>query len=125
MTPAKKVQELISAPAMTEQERKNYAAQVGAVRKMLGYTQADLAEMAGVSRGTVVNIESGKIVPQADNLWRVMLALDMTVNVDAAAPEWISEYMQILVPLMRHVPESERSDVMGEVIMLLAQRAKK
>jgi transcriptional regulator with XRE-family HTH domain len=44
----------------------NYAEYVKTIRKKLGLTQLQLAELVGVGRSTVGNYELGEIKPSAD-----------------------------------------------------------
>lgn len=46
-------------------------------RVILGISQADLAEKAGVGRRFVVDLEAGKATVQADALFKVCVAVDI------------------------------------------------
>jgi transcriptional regulator with XRE-family HTH domain len=50
--------------------------QVTAARDLLGITQAELAEAAGVSRLTVFGFESGQTEPRRENLQKIQAELE-------------------------------------------------
>ncbi|WJJ10413.1 helix-turn-helix transcriptional regulator [Prescottella equi] len=110
-------------PAMDEQTRKAYASKIKQARVAANLRQEELAEIAGVSRRTIGNIERGTVVPQQSVLWRLMTALDMTPHPGDDLPEWVDEYMQIIAPLIMSIQQPERSDVMRRVILLLSEAA--
>lgn len=49
-------------------------------RKELGLTQAQLAELAQISRRTIIEFESGNTSISLRRLTRILNALDMTLN---------------------------------------------
>ena len=51
------------------------------LRGIRGYTQAQLAEMSGVSRHTISDIESGACDPQASTLAAVLRAMGMELRI--------------------------------------------
>lgn len=119
------VQEFAQAPRLTEQERMSLAAKVGPARKARGFTQAELADAAGVSRGTVGNIESGKIVPQADVLWRVLGALDARPG---GGVEWSPEvegWVRLIASLIEQIPADVRERVMLDIVVQLGAAAQR
>ena len=50
--------------------------QVTAARDLLGITQAELAEAAGLATQTIFNFEAGKTEPQASNLKKIQAELE-------------------------------------------------
>lgn len=100
-------------PRMDEQTRMRYAAKVRPARLLLGLSQADVAESAEVSRNTVINLESGKQIPQAEKLWKVMLAVG--VRPEQSDPEWLDAWLAVLVPQIKKIREEDRGKVLGEV----------
>lgn len=50
--------------------------QCRAARALLNWSQPDLAEAAGTSRGTIANFELGTRVPHANNLEEIRAALE-------------------------------------------------
>lgn len=100
-------------PKMDEQTRVRYASKVRRARQDLGMTQAEVAEAAGVSRNTVMNLETGKQIPQAEKLWSVLLVVG--IRPEIGDPEWIDQWLAVLVPLFKRVPEEVRGQTLGEV----------
>jgi transcriptional regulator with XRE-family HTH domain len=54
-------------------------------RLNIDFTQADLADRAGVSRKVLMNAEKGKV--QLESLVAIMLALDLSDNLNAFLPQ--------------------------------------
>lgn len=104
-------------PKMDEQDRVRYARKIKTARQALNMTQAQVAEAADVSRNTVLAIESGKSTPQADKLWRVMLAVG--VRPDGGEPDWLDGWLAVLVPQIKRIPATDRGRVLGEVTRVI------
>lgn len=106
-----------------------WARKIAPARKRAGLTQEEVARAAEVSRNTLAAMEQARTVPQAEKLWRVLLALDLRPDAAAPmtghrgvgddAPEWLREWWRALEPLVRGLPEERRGEVMGQVVMLL------
>lgn len=73
-------------------------ARIEAARLARGWHRQQLADAAGCSRGTIINLETGGNTPGADVLERVAVALDITGD-DLAA---------LLAPGSWTEPESTR-----------------
>lgn len=116
MTRHKSVQESDSSVKLTEQERVAYAERVRGLRAERGMSQGDLAEAAGVGRGTVINIEGGKTIPQTDVLVRVMAALDAPIEAEYDLPDWITGNLKIIGGLLTRVPEEKRPAVLSDLM---------
>lgn len=110
-------QEPTLVPRMDEQTRVRYAGKIEAARRALGMTQAQVAEAAGVARNTVLAIESGDKIPQAEKLWRVMLAVG--IRPDSPDPEWLDGWLAVIVPLLKRVPPEDRGRVLGQVTQVV------
>lgn len=63
-----------------------FGKRVAKYRIALQKTQAELAEEAGVSRGTITRMEKGESV-QLDNLIRVFKVLNICANLDLLVPD--------------------------------------
>jgi putative transcriptional regulator len=50
------------------------------LRSAAGLRQEDLAERVGVSRQTIISIESGRYNPSLELAWRLSRALGMTIE---------------------------------------------
>lgn len=64
-------------------------------RKLLQFTQAELAREAGVSRSTIERLEAGHSV-QLTNLLRVLRRLELLENIEALLPPATPTPMEIL-----------------------------
>lgn len=115
------VQESNSARKLSEQARLDYAGQIKSVRIARGMNQKDLSEASGVGRGTIINIENGKTVPQTDVLLRVMRALDMEPEDAAGLPEWLEGNLEIISKLLLKVPEERRTAVLSGIFTAIIQ----
>lgn len=92
---------------MTMAERAELAKQVERLRREQGMNQADLATLAGTDRGTIINIEGGKRVPQARVLTRIFDALGQEDGELEFLPEtqaWLSS----MGTLIEMIPERTR-----------------
>lgn len=61
----------------------DYAAlgsEVARIRRNRGWSMEAVAQAAGITRRTVINIENGSKVPRLDTLWAVAIALDVYVG---------------------------------------------
>jgi transcriptional regulator with XRE-family HTH domain len=58
----------------------NPAAQIREAREAAGLTQAELAEKANTTQGTISRIENGEIVPRLDTLQRIADALGTSTS---------------------------------------------
>ena len=121
MSPLGNVQKLSAGRKLSEQERLDYARQIRGVRTLRGMSQADLAEAAGTGRGTIINIETGKTVPQGDVLLRIMRVLDMVTDDAPVVPEWVEGNLEIIGSMLLRVPESKRADVLSAIFTAIIQ----
>jgi transcriptional regulator with XRE-family HTH domain len=104
---------------MTMAERAELAKQVERLRREAGLRQVELAELAGTSRATIINIEGGKRVPQADVLTRIFDALgqeDGDTEFSAETEVWLSS----MGTLIEMIPEQTRPKHVGIAITGLA-----
>jgi len=59
---------------------KNVANRVRELRTGLGLTQAELADMVGIARVSILSIEKGHFIPTIETALRISLALDAAVE---------------------------------------------
>jgi len=83
---------------MTDEQRQKTRDRIGlrivTLRKLRGWSQAELAERAGLGRTHIGRIEDGRYGVQAETLQQVAEALGMTVDI-------IDPALQDLAPLKR------------------------
>lgn len=109
---------------MDEQARIEWARKIKPARLAKGLTQGDLAEMSGVAIRTIGNIETGKMVPQDANLRKLMMALDLLDDPADDYPDWVSEWLAVIGPLIQQIPQPPRNAVMTDVVVMLASAIK-
>lgn len=117
MDTTKEAQEFNMVPRMSEQERMRFAAMVKPARLALGLTQAEVAEAAGVARNTVAHLEAGKQIPQAEKLWAIMLVVGVRPD-SKEQPEWLDEWLAILIPALHRLAPEDRGRVLGECVRI-------
>ena len=61
---------------------KNLSEIVKATRKKAGLTQLELAELAGVGKTLIFNIENGRINAQFENLLQIFRVLNIKLNIE-------------------------------------------
>lgn len=63
-----------------EQERQRMGERIATLRKSRGYTQAELADMAGLQRTHIVRLEQGKFGATIDVLSAIATALGCQID---------------------------------------------
>ncbi|MEK6773554.1 MAG: helix-turn-helix domain-containing protein [Bdellovibrionota bacterium] len=61
---------------------KNLSEVVRATRKKAGLSQVELAELAGVGKTLVFNVENGRINAQFENLLRIFHVLNIKLTIE-------------------------------------------
>lgn len=64
-----------------EEAKERLKVNVRKIRQMLGMTQVDLAELAGVEQGTISKLESGSVLPNVADMANIAEALNTTSEV--------------------------------------------
>ena len=77
----------IQSDATDEGILRELGARLGRARLERNWTQAALAEQAGVSKRTVERLESGEVATQLSGFLRVCRALGLAERLDALIPE--------------------------------------
>ncbi|KXF56181.1 hypothetical protein AXA44_02805 [Rhodococcus sp. SC4] len=111
--------EFDEATPMTEEERALWGRKIKPARLAANLKQEELADIAGVDRKTIGNIERGKVVPQTAILRRLMVALDMTPHPSDEWPEWLKTYFQMIAPLLIRIESPRREELMRETMFML------
>lgn len=101
-------------------EREEYARKVRSLRQAHGMTQAQLADASGVTRATIVNIETGNTVPQLDVLSRVLGPLGVDLRPSRFSPQ-TEFWLTMLGTLIEAVPAERRQATVDLAIRMLAE----
>ncbi|MGR6579308.1 helix-turn-helix domain-containing protein [Rhodococcus qingshengii] len=104
---------------LDEQARESWASKIKPARVAKGLTQQELADMSGVARRTIGNIEGGKMVPQIAVLRRLLIALDLGPDPAGSYPDWVEEWLAVIAPLIQSIPQPPRNRVMTDVVLML------
>lgn len=113
------VQESGAVPRWTEKERLSKAREVRRARLALGLHQDEVAERAGVSRRTISNIESGKVIPQADVLWRVLGAVELRDDLRREWSEDVDGWLHIVGNILEQMDDKSRSRAVREMLVYI------
>lgn len=111
-------QETRSASSAAGQVVSPWSARVAAARKRAGLTQEALAEAAGVSVGTVKNIEHGATKPQKAKLdaVKMVLGLDRDLSQGWSDEQW--QIAEVVATLFDRLPEGQKAAAAGRVTAL-------
>lgn len=104
-------------------ERASYASRVKALRQGAELTQADVANLAGVSRATVVGIESGNTVPQAEVLAKVLRVLGLDID-ETAFSEQTELWLAMMGALIEAIPATRRESAVHAAMRALSEGLK-
>lgn len=92
---------------LTFEERGRLASQVKTLRTAANLKQSELAEMAGISRQALSNIERGS-VPQMDNLRRIYEVLGVDILPTEFSPD-TTQWINIVGGIMDSLPADRRA----------------
>jgi transcriptional regulator with XRE-family HTH domain len=105
---------------MDEEQRAELAAQVREARKARGWSQARLADEAGVAENTVMHLEQAKKNTQPGNVRKILDALEIAplaataLNLDDV-PEDVQIFLRVAVQRLRVLGEGERQAVLTDL----------
>lgn len=119
MSPNEKSQESIPAWLVREADRERYAKEIKAARKEQGISQDELAEMSGVSRNTISNIERGKTLPHASNLLPLMRFLGIGPAAPRELRSIVAEQINIISSMFELLPDADVPAVGAKVSKLI------
>ena len=101
-------------------DQKIFAERLRLVRKASGLTGAALAEMIGVKRQAIVNLETGQRSPAADTLYDLAKATGASVDYllglpgsGPPSPAWAADLLPDLAALDHHGQEAVKVLVKG------------
>ena len=118
MSRNEKSQESIPAWLVREADRERFAKQVGPARKAQGITQEELAEMSGISKNTIGNIERGATVPQAAKLLPLLQFLSIGPTSLSLRPI-VEEQMNLISGMFELLPDDEVPAVGAKVTRMI------
>lgn len=104
--------------------RAEMAARIKELRVSRGIEQADLAEMVGVSRQSISNIERGASIPRESTLNRILEVLGVeqaVISFDEQTDRWLV----IIGSMLETLPKSERPEAFTEVVEVLTRRQRR
>lgn len=104
-------------------ERAAYASRIKALRQGAEMTQAELGKLAEVSRATVVGIEGGNTVPQAEVLARVLRVLGVDID-ETAFDEQTELWLAMMGALIEAIPEPRREPAVHSAMRALSEGLK-
>ena len=104
----------------TSDERSSLAKLIQPARKRLGMKQDDLARAAGVSRTSIINMESGKNTPQEEQLRKVFVVLGIPTEDDFDIES--RGQLAVIGGMLQAFPEAEREAAVDLVIETLGAR---
>lgn len=105
---------------LTKSQRAELSARVKTLRQAAKLTQDALAELANVTRATVINMEKGEVTPQADVLNRVLTVLGLDIAAARFEPQtdlWLS----MMGTLIEAIPEGRRAPIVDSAIRVLGE----
>ena len=91
----------------------DFGSRVKAYRELLGLTQRQLAERAGIEKGAVYRAEVGKVSPQLDTCVRLARGLGCTVSelLGDGEPGKIGEVNKLLAAALRDMEKLDNCEI--------------
>ncbi|MFE5790677.1 helix-turn-helix domain-containing protein [Rhodococcus erythropolis] len=118
MSRNEKSQESIPTWLVREEDRERFAKEVGPARRSQGITQEELAEMSGISKNTIGNIERGATVPQAAKLLPLLRFLGIGPAALSLRPV-VAEQMNMISGMFELLPDDDVPAVGAKVTRLI------
>lgn len=105
---------------MDESQRRQVAARVAEARKARGWSQARLAQEAGVAENTVVSIEGGKRNTQGEKLRAVLDVLELAQPIDGSldlegVPEDFRIFFKVAAQRAKVLSDADRARVLAKM----------
>lgn len=76
-----------AAISQEEYDKLELARQIRQLREARGLSQAELAELLGTRQPSIARIESGRVLPRIDMLFRLATALGLRLRLDFHTPD--------------------------------------
>lgn len=99
--------------------REDFAAEIRAKRKGMRLTQQELAERAGVSRKTVVNIEAGRVIPQQGSLALILEALNYQGQGERPWDDDVDAFLQMVGYRLARLSAEERVAMIDRITRIV------
>lgn len=104
---------------LSHAQRVEYARKVKSLRQSAGMTQLELANAAGISRATLIDLENGGRTPQSENIMKVLKVFG--VDVEAHRFEEQTElWLSMMGALIEAIPEQRKVETVNQAIRVLS-----
>lgn len=107
----------------TREGRVAYAGRVKDTRLAAGLRQEDLAHEARISRTTLIDIEAGKLVPQAGTLQRILDALGIDTSDDSSLDRDTQTWVGMIGGMLQALPDDRRARAGQAAVNAIAEEA--
>ncbi len=107
----------------TREGRADYASRVKDLRNSVGLRQEDLAQEARVSRTTLIDIEAGRLVPQAGTLLRILEALGADLGSDEGLDRDTETWVGMIGGMLQALPSERRARAGQAAVNAIAEEA--
>lgn len=108
---------------MDEGRRKSFGIEIREMRGNKNWTQQQLADVAGVSKGTVRNLEAGKVELQPGNLGKVLDALGYRREaVPWAGDDTFEGFLEMVGRHLWNASREEKARMVGEISAIVLSR---
>lgn len=77
----------LAALSHEEYDKLQLARQIRRLREARGLSQAQLAELLGTRQPSIARIESGRVLPRIDMLFRLATVLGLRLSIDFRVPD--------------------------------------
>lgn len=107
----------------TREGRADFAAKIKDLRNSVGLRQEDLAQEARVSRTTLIDIEAGRLVPQAGTLRRILEALGADLDADGGLDRDTETWIGMIGGMLQALPSDRRARAGQAAVNAIAAEA--
>lgn len=105
---------------MDQNQRQQVGDRIRSARNERGWSQARLAEAAGVSENTVLSIEKAERTPQAAKLRAILDALELAAPIDGTldlegVPEDARIFLKVAAQRLKVLTPAQRAVVLADI----------